>query len=419
MSIAMIPLDQFEVIAKAKLGKGCSGETFQATMNNNNFAVKIVTKLTSDSEVFEKELGLYSSTSHENIVTFVGCGLESSKYSEICTYYVIKEEAKCSLQDIFDKERDYFKEASEARKLIFDITSARYYLQLKNIGHGQLNPKNILLSKDGSWKLADLGCGIKNAVSVESPKKTVGDSLFMCPEIERNFVEVDEKINWHKADAFSFGLLLLKICGIDNIAGLNDHSEESQEKITNIIDNNVKTKYQDEDICQILKKCLRVKAEERWDFDELREYFFIREIKARFRNYFSECDLKIQLSTFGYSISIQSLTSWNDEFVTGISEVLAKLPDALSLTINCEWQKLSHHHYLVDKILHSKPVAISDKGLGMLSKAISKMKSIETLHLQLNTNVVTDEGIIDLYKTLESLKNLTKLHLASSRINYR
>ncbi|MCX7918728.1 MAG: bifunctional serine/threonine-protein kinase/formylglycine-generating enzyme family protein [bacterium] len=140
----------------SELGRGRFGITYRGEhITNGTTAVikQLFSELTID-DLFPRRFIYESETLvrlyHVNIATVLGLIAQSGKY------YIISEEIPGSNLAEYLKRKEKLS-ATESSEIIIALCSALDYLHKRNYYHRNLHPGNIIISKDGSVKLTDVG----------------------------------------------------------------------------------------------------------------------------------------------------------------------------------------------------------------------------------------------------------------------
>lgn len=196
---------------KHKLGEGGFGTVFKGTLRSGPFvAVKMIDKSKATGQDFISEVGTIGRIHHTNVVRLIGFCVDGSKHALVYEFmpngsldkYLFPKEESTSLS--YDKMFeicigiargiDYLHQGCDMRILHFDI-----------------KPHNILLDENYNPKVSDFGLAKlyptkDSIVSLTAARGTMG---YMAPEL---FYRSIGGIS-HKADVYSFGMLLMEIMG--------------------------------------------------------------------------------------------------------------------------------------------------------------------------------------------------------------
>ena len=201
MQLVTANLSQLSVSTNPKeLGHGSHGRVYLANCRGEPCAVKvwhpILVKgcLTLEEEnylntSFKNEVAIMSSINHPNVVRLID--FDSS------SYVLVMEKLDRNLYDSLGDD------SLDKLSILKNLASALIHIHDKGIVHGDLNPTNVLISEDGTAKLADFGFA-RNATS--NLPYSGGNPFYMPPEIAKNEGEAPPT---QKIDLFSFGLVIL------------------------------------------------------------------------------------------------------------------------------------------------------------------------------------------------------------------
>jgi serine/threonine protein kinase len=191
--------DLLERVAEGGMGtvyKGRHRETGQIV------AVKVVAEHMLGNQViikrFEQEYNAASQLNHPNIVRALDYGTEGS-----VPYLVMEFVEGESLGQKLQREK-YISE-KESVRLIAQVAQGLYRAHKDKLIHRDVKPDNILVSPDGTAKLADLGLvkEVEADLNLTRTGRGLGTPHFMAPEQFKNAKNVDPR-----CDIYSLGATL-------------------------------------------------------------------------------------------------------------------------------------------------------------------------------------------------------------------
>lgn len=192
-----------------KLGQGGMGAVYLAhhAVLDIPVALKVLSSRfdKSDSEFAERflrEAKLAARIKHDNVVSVMDAG----KDDENELYYIVLEYVERGTMTEIIRENGPLDE-EDALKVIYAVTKALEVASDFGIVHRDIKPDNIMLSQNGTIKLADLGLakGIQKRTekNITIMEKIMGSPPYMSPEQAKDFRSVDIR-----ADIYSLGASL-------------------------------------------------------------------------------------------------------------------------------------------------------------------------------------------------------------------
>jgi serine/threonine protein kinase len=186
----------------SKLGAGAMAAVFKARQLSLDriVAVKVLPKRLSENKEFVdrfyKEGKAAARLNHPNIVGAVDVG-EANGFHYFVMEYV-------EGQTVFDKlEKGERYTEKEALKLIIQTCEALAHAHKAGFIHRDVKPKNIMITKDGNAKLADMGLARETSdaeAAQAEAGKAYGTPYYIAPEQIRGELDVDAR-----ADLYSLG----------------------------------------------------------------------------------------------------------------------------------------------------------------------------------------------------------------------
>ena len=187
-----------------KLGRGGMGVVYKArqTAMDRIVALKLLKPSLSRNEVFVerffREARTAAKLNHPHIVLAIDCG-----FSEGYHYFVMEFVDGPTVAERL-KQIGKFSE-QEALKIAHDVAKALAHAEQHGIVHRDIKPENVMLTSDGTAKLADLGLArsytTDSSVTVEG--NTLGTPYYMSPEQARGDTNLDTR-----SDIYSLGATL-------------------------------------------------------------------------------------------------------------------------------------------------------------------------------------------------------------------
>lgn len=190
----------YEIIGP--LGRGSMGMVYKARQVSMDriVAVKsLLESLASNTDFikrFEREAKVAAKLSHNNIVNAYDAGEFDGRH-----YFVMEYVEGTSVKDELVKRKVF--EEKDGLEIILAVTEALKHAHEKGLVHRDIKPDNIILTKQGVVKLADLGLarptGDEKRAAAEAGM-AIGTPYYMSPEQVRGQTDVDIR-----ADIYSLG----------------------------------------------------------------------------------------------------------------------------------------------------------------------------------------------------------------------
>lgn len=188
-----------------KLGAGAMAVVYKAKQLslNRTVAIKILPKRFSENpeyvERFYKEGQAAGKLNHPNIVQAIDVG-EAGGYHYFVMEYVEGE----SIADDLAAGKVF--EEAEALDIIIQVARALAHAHACSLIHRDVKPKNIMISTNGTVKLADMGLA-RETTDIEAAQseagKAYGTPYYIAPEQIRGKIDIDGR-----ADIYGLGATL-------------------------------------------------------------------------------------------------------------------------------------------------------------------------------------------------------------------
>ncbi len=185
-----------------KIGAGAMATVFKAKQLSldRTVAVKVLPKRLSENpeyvERFYKEGKAAAMLNHNNIVQAIDVG-EAGGYH----YFVMEYVEGKTVYDDLSKGKAYAE--TEALDIIIQIAEALQHAHERGLIHRDVKPKNIMITKDGVAKLADMGLAREaadEAAAQSEAGRAYGTPYYISPEQIRGELNID-----YRADIYSLG----------------------------------------------------------------------------------------------------------------------------------------------------------------------------------------------------------------------
>ncbi|KAH9490151.1 hypothetical protein Btru_042505 [Bulinus truncatus] len=215
-------IDYNDLQMRHKVGHGSFGDVYSADwMDGQLVAVKKLRyQQMSNKRVrqFEKEITLFCTLDHPNIVRFIGACIVRLNLAMVMEFMESNLHDALHIKEIVFEDKDTI-------QMTKDICNGMSYLHNKNIAHCDMKPSNLLLNniptgaiydpeKPVLAKLTDFGLSlIKSETETTSSNmdavRNVGTPRYSAPEVLRG--EMLDIQAMMKTDVYSLGLTLLEL----------------------------------------------------------------------------------------------------------------------------------------------------------------------------------------------------------------
>ncbi|XP_070813093.1 activin receptor type-1C isoform X4 [Pituophis catenifer annectens] len=207
------------IVLQEIVGKGRFGEVWRGKWCGEDVAVKIFSSRDERSWFREAEIYQTIMLRHENVLGFIAAdNKDNGTWTQL--WLVTEYYQQGSL---FDYLNSNTVTADEMIKLTFSIASGLAHLHMEIVGtqgkpaisHRDLKSKNILVKRNESCAIADLGLAVKhdsvlNTIDIpQNPR--VGTKRYMAPEILDDTMNINNFESFKRADIYSLGLVFWEI----------------------------------------------------------------------------------------------------------------------------------------------------------------------------------------------------------------
>ncbi|KAJ3685762.1 hypothetical protein LUZ61_014926 [Rhynchospora tenuis] len=242
-----------------KVASGSYGDLYKGTYCSQEVAIKVIKAEGVNVNVlreFAHEVSIMRKIRHKNVVQFIG----ACTRPKLCI--VTEFMSGGSLYDYLHKENDFLKVPALLRVAI-DVSKGMNYLHQNNIIHRDLKTANILMDENKVVKVSDFGVARVKAQSGVMTAET-GTYRWMAPEV------IAHKLYDHKADVFSFGILLWELLTgkvpYDDMTPVQAAIGVVQKGLRPTIPNETNSK-----LAELIEKCWQQEPSLRPDFSQILE----------------------------------------------------------------------------------------------------------------------------------------------------
>ena len=258
-----------------QLGQGTFGKIYLVQDKNNElFSMKkIILSEELDVKSVINEYRMCQKLRHSNVVKILG--IYNNKL-DLTTYvvYVLMEvgltDWEKEIRSYNDKSLEYTEQ--ELIQIIKQLSSVLSFLQRNNISHRDIKPQNILVFKNGIYKVADFG----EAKQIDNIAKNLinfslrGTELYMSPLLFNGLRtgQIDIKHNLFKSDVYSLGLCVLYAAVRNNKPLYEIRKYVDMTEVKKFLNKLLKGKYSQK-FLSLLISMLEIHEKNRPDFIEL------------------------------------------------------------------------------------------------------------------------------------------------------
>ncbi|KAL2522291.1 ACT-like protein tyrosine kinase family protein [Forsythia ovata] len=184
-----------------RVATGSNSDLYKGVFRCQDVAIKVLKAEHLNEDVqreFTQEVYILRKVRHKNIVQFIGA---CTRPPLLC---IVTELMSCgSVYDFLHNQKGVLK-LPAILKVAIDVSKGMSYLHQNNIIHRDLKAANLLMDENEVVKIADFGIA---RVQLQSGVMTAetGTYRWMAPEV------IEHKPYNHKADVFSFGILLWEL----------------------------------------------------------------------------------------------------------------------------------------------------------------------------------------------------------------
>jgi len=219
-----------QINLEKEIGRGRFGEVWLGHWNGDKVAVKIFS--TRDEESWHRETEIYQTVMlrHENILGFIA--QDSKDEVNRCELQLWLITEYYSNGSLFDYISRHVVTPNQLVNMALSIATGLSHLHMPIIGtqgkpaiaHRDLKSKNILVKKDLTCAIADLGLCVRHKAetdSVDIPNNSkVGTKRYLAPEMLDETIDKNRFDSWKMADVYSLGLVFWELGRRCNVGGI-------------------------------------------------------------------------------------------------------------------------------------------------------------------------------------------------------
>ncbi|KAG5852557.1 activin receptor type-1C-like [Anguilla rostrata] len=216
------------IVLQESIGKGRFGEVWRGKWRGEDVAVKIFSS--RDERSWFREVEMYQTIMlrHENILGFIAAdNKDNGSWTQLWLVSEYHEHGS-----MFDYLNRYTISVEGMVILAVSLASGLAHLHMEIIGaqgkpaiaHRDLKSKNILVKKNGTAVIADLGLAVKhdsvtNTTDISSNHR-VGTKRYMAPEVLDDTINMNTFESFKRADIYSLGLVFWELARRCPVTGI-------------------------------------------------------------------------------------------------------------------------------------------------------------------------------------------------------
>ncbi|XP_030629045.1 TGF-beta receptor type-1a [Chanos chanos] len=218
------------IILQESIGKGRFGEVWRGRWRGEEVAVKIFSSREERSWFREAEIYQTVMLRHENILGFIAAdNKDNGTWTQLWLVSDYHEHGS-----LFDYLNRYTVTVEGMIKLSLSTSSGLAHLHMEIVGtqgkpaiaHRDLKSKNILVKKNGTCCIADLGLAVRHDSATDTidiaPNHRVGTKRYMAPEVLDDSINMGHFESFKRADIYAVGLVFWEIARRCSIGGIHE-----------------------------------------------------------------------------------------------------------------------------------------------------------------------------------------------------
>ncbi|XP_048873067.1 activin A receptor type 1Ba [Brienomyrus brachyistius] len=218
------------IVLQEIIGKGRFGEVWRGRWRGGDVAVKIFSSREERSWFREAEIYQTIMLRHENILGFIAAdNKDNGTWTQLWLVSDYHEHGS-----LFDYLNYYTVSIEGMVKLTLSAASGLAHLHMEILGtqgkpgiaHRDLKSKNILVKKNCTCAIADLGLAVRHESITDTidiaPNQRVGTKRYMAPEVLDETINMKHFDSFKCADIYALGLVYWEIARRCNAGGVHE-----------------------------------------------------------------------------------------------------------------------------------------------------------------------------------------------------
>uniref|UniRef100_A0A6Q2YQ72 Serine/threonine-protein kinase receptor n=1 Tax=Esox lucius TaxID=8010 RepID=A0A6Q2YQ72_ESOLU len=268
------------IVLQESIGKGRFGEVWRGRWRGEEVAVKIFSSREERSWFREAEIYQTVMLRHENILGFIAAdNKDNGTWTQLWLVSDYHEHGS-----LFDYLNRYTVTVEGMIKLSLSTSSGLAHLHMEIVGtqgkpaiaHRDLKSKNILVKKNGTCCIADLGLAVRHDSATDTidiaPNHRVGTKRYMAPEVLDDSINMKHFESFKRADIYAMGLVFWEIARRCSIGGIHEdyqlpyydlvQSDPSVEEMRRVVCDqklraNIPNRWQSCEVLRVMAKIMR------------------------------------------------------------------------------------------------------------------------------------------------------------------
>ncbi|XP_032822728.1 TGF-beta receptor type-1-like isoform X1 [Petromyzon marinus] len=218
------------IMLQDSIGKGRFGEVWRGRWRGEDVAVKIFSSREERSWFREAEIYQTVMLRHENILGFIAAdNKDNGTWTQLWLVSDYHE-----LGSLFDYLNRFSLSVEELVKFSLSVASGLAHLHMDIVGtqgkpaiaHRDIKSKNILVKRNRTCCIADLGLAVRHDSTTDSidiaPNNRVGTKRYMAPEVLDDTINMKHFDSFKRGDIYAFGLVLWEISRRCVVGGITE-----------------------------------------------------------------------------------------------------------------------------------------------------------------------------------------------------